>query len=235
MSKKTIAIIILEAVLFIGMGLLLGGKMRDELRISRHNVAALQDTVTTLQMNNGDLLSSRSALILSQKELQGSLDLSKKEVKELRKKLGSDIAYISKLESQLNIKPDTVLVNVPVYVSDSTSEYTFRYDDQWLKIDGSTLLYKDSSPVTKINNIFIPVPLSVGLTEDYKIFVRTPNPYLTITSIDGAVVDKSRLAPRPKRFNIGLQAGIGGQYGLMRQKADWGPYAGVGLSWGFGF
>lgn len=40
---------------------------------------------------------------------------------------------------------------------------------------------------------------------------------------------------RRKNWNIGIQAGIGCQYGLLNKDFDVGPYLGVGISYGFDF
>ena len=40
---------------------------------------------------------------------------------------------------------------------------------------------------------------------------------------------------KPKRWNIGFQAGLGFQYDILNNRAGIGPYLGVGVSYGFGF
>ena len=64
--------------------------------------------------------------------------------------------------------------------------------------------------ITKpLRNIKMNAPLTVGLTNDYKIFVTTSNPYVSFGEIDGAVIDNSVIKPRKKRFGWGLHGGIG--------------------------
>ena len=222
-----------------GLVLLCGGMYLYSSNLSRsnknwkHNYEVLQDSVEVIKTKNGELLFENGSLIISKNELERALDISKKEVKEYEKKLGSKLAYISKLESQLNVK-DTIVVEKEKIIHDTlTNSYSMSYNDSWLKFDETFSLLNPFSPKLSVYNIGMNVPLKVGLTDDYTIFVTSPNPYFNITSIDGAVIDKGKFAPKPKRWGFGLYAGWGIQYGIINKQIDTGPQVGGGVEFRF--
>lgn len=231
MDKKTIVIMILEAILFIGIIVGISHINNRNSDILEQNLQASKDRVAELVMENGSLLSEKSAYILKEKELYDELNITKQEKKDIEKKLDDKIAYISMIEA--NIKTDTLEVHDTVTIVDSSAiSIKFDYYDEWLRFKGGTY-YKNGKSKTTIYNINVPVPLKVGLTDDFTIFVESENPYLNITNIEGAVIDGSSLYENRPRFHIGIQAGIGVHYGLFGQKVDVGPYAGVGITYEF--
>ena len=44
---------------------------------------------------------------------------------------------------------------------------------------------------------------------------------------------ESKLNPKKNRWNFGLQFGFGGQYGLINNRFDVGPYFGAGVEFNF--
>ena len=233
-DTKSIAVMILETVVFLGIVIGVSSKASAKIDKAEHNIDALQDSIEVIQTKNGDLYYEKESLILEKKELEKHLDISKKEVRELEKKLNSDLAYIADLEGQLNVKPAIIIKDSLVYVDNTPDHYKFSYDDKWLKFNGLTK-FEGTSATTTVSNINIPIPIRVGLTDEYTIFVKSDNPYISFTDIQGAAIDKSRIADRSKRWNVGIQVGIGVQYGLINKSLDAGPYVGVGLSYGIGF
>ena len=233
-DTKSIAIMILEAVVFLGIIIGVSSRVSAKIDKAEHNIDALQDSIEVVQTKNGALYYEKESLILEKKEIEEHLDISKKEVRELEKKLNSDLVYIADLEGQLNVKPAIIIKDSLVYVDNTPDHYKFSYDDTWLKFNGLTK-FEGITATTTVNNINIPIPIRVGLTDEYTIFVKSDNPYISFTDIQGAAIDKSKIAGRQKRWNVGIQAGIGVQYGLINKQLDAGPYIGVGLSYGFGF
>ena len=210
--------------------LLLQGFTRTDNRNLKNNIKALTDSMQVLETKNGDLVYARQALILEKKELEEYLGLSKKEIKELEKTLDDKLSYIAKLEGTVRV--DTFTCVDTMYV-DSLTHIDFKYKDKWFALSGTTIV--SESPLTTINNVQMDVPLQVGLTDNYRIFVKTPNPYVSFTDIEGAVIEKTSNGSKPKRWNLGVQVGIGAGYDLLHKNITVGPYLGVGISYGFGF
>ena len=193
----------------------------------KHNYEVLQDSVNVIRTRNGELLFENGSLILNKKNLEEALDLSKKQIRDYEKTLGSNLAYISKLESELKIK-DTIKITKIIRDTLSNS-YSIHYDDSWLKFDEVFSLHNPLTPEMSLYNISMNVPLKVGIGDNYNIFVTSPNPYFNITSIEGAVIDGSQFAKKPQRLNISVYVGVGGQYGLINRKIDVGPQVGIGI------
>ena len=85
-----------------------------------------------------------------------------------------------------------------------------------------------------LDSVAMNVPLTVGLTDDYQIFVKTANPYVSFPSIDGAYI-KAPEKVKSKHWNVGVQVGFGVQYGTIKKSFDVGPYVGFGVSYGWCF
>lgn len=194
------------------------------------NLKAMTDSVHTMEMKNGDLLYEKQGMILEKKELEKYLDITKKEVNELERTLKSKIAYINKLEGTVRV--DTLVMHDSIIYREDSILINFDYSDKYLAMDGTTIVI-DSVPSTTLNNITIDAPLTVGVTEDNQIFVRTGNPYLNFSSIEGAQLKTQK--SKPKNWNLGVQLGIGGQYDLIHKTFGVGPYLGVGISYGWDF
>lgn len=222
-----------EAVIFAGVILAVISAANRRAKVDENNIKALTDSVEVVKTVNDNLYYEKQALILERNDLEKFLNISKNEVKSLEKQLKSKVAYITEIEGQLEAKPKEVVRDSIIYVDNTPSKYMFDYDDGWLTFNGETVF--SPSVKTMLSNISSRIPLTVGLTDDYNIFVKSDNPYVTFSEINGAAVDRSRFAQRPKHFNLGLQVGFGAQYGLMRGNFDYGPYIGVGFAYGFSF
>lgn len=197
--------------------------------IYKHNLEISNDLVTNLQLKNGELLSYNNSLIIDKKELEDQLNISKKELKDIEKKLDAAIVYISKIET--NTRIDSIIIeNVIIERDTNTIVYTFQVSDSTYYYIGGKNILNDSLLTTFIDSVLINIPLKVGLDYEKKIFVTTPNPYVNITSIEGAVIDK-KYFNNNKKWSLGLHVGFGAQYGLVRQKFDFGPVLSIGVSY----
>lgn len=231
MDKKTIIIMILEALLFIGLLISVSRCSNEKIDNLDRNLSASKDKVAELTLENGNLLADKEAYIIKEKELQEVLDITKAEKKDIEKKLDEKIAYIAEIES--NVKVDTLEIKDTVTIIDSSAiNIKFNYKDDWLNFSGGTY-YKNGKSRTSIFDINMNTPLRVGLTDNYTIFVESENPYLNITAIEGAVIDGSNLHKKRQRWNLSLHAGMGVHYGLFGMKVDVGPYIGTGVSYNF--
>ena len=198
-------VVLIIILLMIGLG-----RVSHDLKVTRHNLDVSRDSVEALELKNGDLVYEMSSYILEKKELEHYLDISKAEVKELEKKLNSKLAYISTLEAQ--IRYDTLISKDTSTVSGDTVYINIGYKNDWINIDGFTTLHNGWS-TTQYNNITVPAPLRVGLTDNYNIWVESKNPYLVITDIEGAAIRGSSIYTKPKHWSLALQLGLGGLVG----------------------
>lgn len=174
-----------------------------------NNIKALTDTIQVLELDNSNLLYDKQTLILKKDELESYLGLSKKEVKELEKKLDASLAMIAKLKGQ--IKVDTLYIKDSIYISEKgdTIKSLFDYTDTWVAIDGYTMIIDSTESNTQINKIEMNVPLKLGLTDNYQIFATSENPYVSFTEIDAAVLENSIANQKKKRWGIGPYIGVG--------------------------
>lgn len=203
--------------------------------VLENNISALNDTVKTYQLKNGELMYEKQGFIAEKKELEQYIGVKEKEVKDIEKKLGAALATISKLEGQISV--DTLPMQDSITHIQDTTIIHFYYSDSWLKMDGTTI-YKDPFVCTTLNSLNMRVPVKVGTSVDNQWFVTTDNPYVQFTSIEGANLEKAK----PKRWTIGVQGGVGGfvgwgicgaQDGIVR--SGWvvgaGGYIGFGVTY----
>lgn len=236
-NKKSILWFLIEIAVFLLILASVWGYFNNKLNDSEQNLKAAKGYITQVELKNGELLSARDSYIASINDLEELLDITKKEVKDIQRQLDSKVAYISKLESQTRIEYVEVVKDSIVYVDNTTNHIItpFHYRDEWISFNGKNefKFEPEFDYTTSISNISINTPLTVGLTNDYQIFVTSSNPYVSFSSIDGAVIDNSILKPRKKRFNWGLQLGFGAMYDVMNKNIAVGPYAGVGAEFNF--
>jgi hypothetical protein len=211
---------------------------KNKLNDAEQNITAYKGKIEQLELKNGELISMKDSYILKNKELQEMFDMSKKEIRDLEKKLGDDLAYITKIETV--VKYDTIRTTKDsIIYKDNTiptfpinMDIKFEYKDKWMCLNGVTSV-EDTISHTSITNLSMDVPLKVGLADNYKIFVQSDNPYVNFNSIEGAVVDGSKFAPKKKRFSWGIQVGAGVMYDALHKNIAVGPYGGLGVEFNF--
>lgn len=214
----------------IALGLIMG-KMSANKKIADVNYKAATEQIKELKTQNGDLLVEKQSYIGNIKDLEEQLGISKEEVKSLQKTLDNKILYISNIESNINITP-TVVHDTTVVYKDSTYNYAFKFHDEWYNLDGHSQVTPLEAK-TWIDNFNTSVPLKVGLTDDWEIFVTTTNPYVKFTDVQGAVLDKSVYLQqkRVRRFGVSIYAGFNTGYDLIGKKMYAGPGVGIGVSY----
>lgn len=236
MDKKTI-IILIETIAILFVIFFMWRYFDSKLNVYDQNLIAARGEIITLKLKNNELLQIRDSYIIKEKDLEEQLGISKKEMKELEKKLDASITYISKLESQINSGEIVTNRDSIIYVSKNLTKVNFSYSDKWMKINGVNNLEFKSDSLTNIqtilNNINITTNLKVGLTDKKQLFVKSDNPYLTFTQIDGTYLDKDVAQVKRIKFSWGFQLGFGANYGLINKKMDVGPYAGFGIGLSF--
>lgn len=200
----------------------------DQLSISQHNLAVSQDSLRSIQLKNNEHVYTINSYILKKNELEKYLDVNNQTIKELEKKLKSKVAYISNIKS--NIIYDSIVVKDTINMIDDMISYNIKYNDNWISLRGRSTI-QDKIATTTIDTLSIPTPLQVGLTDNYQIWVKSKNPYLHITDIEGAVIQGSKLNQKQKKWGLGIQMGVGMQYGLMNKQIDFGPQIGIGINY----
>lgn len=226
LNKILIGAVVILSLLVLGMTLMYSNSYKESKKWE-HNYKVAQDSVNVVQTKYGETLYENGSLIIKKKELEDALGVSQKQVRDYEKKLNSKLAYIAKLESKLEIK-DTIKIKEIVHDT-LTNSYSMGYKDEWLGFNENFSLENPLKPRLEIYNIWVNLPLKVGLTDDYTIFVTSPNPYLDISKIEGAVIDGSKFAQKPKRWGVGLYVGWGVQYGMINKQLDTGPQIGGGI------
>lgn len=236
-EKKTLLGYIIEGIIFIAIIAAVWGIYNNKLDTSEQNLKAARGHIEQVELKNGELMSSRDSYIATINDLEELLDITKQEVKDIQRQLDSKVAYISKIESEVRVEYIETVRDSIIYVNSNPNiaTSTFRYNNKWVDLVGRNEFNFDEqfNYKTTIESLSMNVPLNVGLTNDYQIFVKTPNPYVSFSSIEGAVIDNSVLKPRKKRFNWGLQLGFGAMYDIMDKDIAVGPYAGVGAEFNF--
>ena len=193
----------------------------------RNNIEALTDSIHVYKLKNGELLYSKKILIEDLSNAEQQLGVTKKQLKEIEKQLDAKITQIAKLKGQ--IKVDTIVMHDSVYVQDSILKSDFNYRDKWLTMNG-TVITDCKTIQTTLNNLTMEVPITYGTTKDNQVFVKTENPYISIKEINGL-----KTKQKTPHWNLGIQVGFGAQYNLVTNKFGYGPYIGVGISYGWCF
>lgn len=210
--KKWYEIFPLSKLLIIIMGIIIAILVMNTTCVNRknenlsNNIKSLLDTVNVLESKTGELIYTKQSLILEKRELEKYLDISKKEKKELEKKLNSSLAFIAKIQG--SIKIDTLIITDSVYINEDTVKSVFNYTDNWVFLDGQTVFVNNGAN-TQINSLNMRVPLKIGIMDDYKVFATSENPYVSFTNIDAAVIEGSIANQRKKRWGIGPYIGVG--------------------------
>lgn len=181
----------------------------QKLNKAENNVVALTDSIRSYKLKNGDLITTKQALILEKDELEKYLEITNKEKKDIEKKLNSALSYIAEVKT--NIKLDTIRLTDSVFVENNITNIRFSYKDNWVNIDGLTKFENIYNTNTTLNNLDMNVPLTVGFTDNNQFFATSSNPYISITNIDGAkILSKNN---KPKKWGFGPMASFGVGYG----------------------
>lgn len=234
MSKKSWIILIAEALMFI---FLLGAVSRcssNKINLLEHNIGAYKSQIELVELDNKNLLVAKESLILSESEAREELEMTKSEVNELKRKLGSAVAQINKLQSQIELKDTVYMKGDTVYV-DKKDNVTkqFSWNDDWTSINATIFGKTIQDSQLSIDRLKMNIPITFGVTDDYKVFATTPNPYVTFTDMSTATIYGSSVAPKKKRWNFSAHGGFGVHYGLFGKAIDVGPYVGAGVSYNF--
>lgn len=233
--KENKVLLSIVAALIVLLGIMLGIIVRknNSNTVIKNNLKAATEEIELLKTANGDLLAKKQSYVTTINNLENYINISKKEVKDLQKNLNDKILYISELETLINIKPTEVHDTTIVY-KDSTFNFTFNFRDKWYELIGNSS-FDYNRVKTEINTLYVNVPLRVGLTDDWKIFVTTQNPYVVFNDIDGALLDKDAYLKqqKKKKWGISISGGMYAGYDLLSKRIYIGPGGGCGISYTF--
>lgn len=225
--------LIVEAVLFIAMIMMMSKCNRDNIFDLEQNINAYKNHIEVVETKNGELMTINESLILKEKEIREELKMTKKEYRDIEKQLEGSIAYIAQLKSEVDMKDTIWMKPDTVYINNDITFKHFSWTDQWNTIDATLSGLTISDSRLSINSLNIRVPLEVGLSDDYKIWVKSENPNVEFTDIKGSVVQNSSIDDRKRRFGHGFHIGFGFQYGLFGRTFDFGPQVGYSLQFNF--
>jgi hypothetical protein len=201
----------------------------QQIAVYEQNWKAANDSVEYYKLKNGELLAERSSYILSESQMREQLDMTKDEMADLKKKLNSSLASAAKVQTVVKIDSIYIESEPDLLTSDSISA-PISFSDKWLSISGR-VHYGGGLVTTNLYNISTSVPLTIGMSDDYKFFVSTSNPYVTVTDITSTI--NSKTIKKREHWGFGVHAGFGVQYGLNNKQFDWGPQVGVGINYNF--
>ena len=235
MNRKTLLSYLIEAAVFIIIIAFGWNYYNERLEITTQNLIAYKGQLEEVELQNKNLLVSKDSYIATINDLEEQLDITKKEAREIQRQLNSKIAYIAKIEQSVKVEYVEVIKDSIVYVNNQHAIAKFHYNDDWMRFDGENEFQfgNNFDYITRVKNISITAPLTIGLTNDYQVFVTTPNPYITFTDIEGSVIENSVLKPRKKRFSWGVQFGFGTMYDVIDKDLSIGPYGGLGVEVNF--
>jgi flagellar basal body-associated protein FliL len=228
-AKKQRNILIIILLLLITGGVIFWNhfsNVKSKLAISEQNNKALSDSVRVERNKVDDLTYSKNILVSDKKDL-----------KKLNSKLGEELEKQRGKVRQLNhivasVDNDTVYVPTEVitYVNDDSTEtygLSWDYDTTYSEnntreIAGVSKFDLDSNGVitpleTTLSKDITKFTLTTGLREkdgNIEIFATSPHPNLTISELDGAIIDPKKHPvikefTRKKRFGIGPYIGAG--------------------------
>jgi hypothetical protein len=235
MNRKTLLSYLIEAAVFIIIIAFGWNYYNERLETTTQNLIAYKGQLEEVELQNKNLLVAKDSYIATINDLEEQLDITKKEAREIQRQLNSKIAYIAKIEQSVKVEYVEVIKDSIVYVNNQHAIAKFHYNDDWMRFDGENEFQfgNNFDYITRVKNISITAPLTIGLTNDYQVFVTTPNPYITFTDIEGSVIENSVLKPRKKRFSWGVQFGFGTMYDIIDKDLSIGPYGGLGVEVNF--
>ena len=193
-----------------------------------HNIIALSDSISYYKTKNGQLVAEKTAIIGDMETLKLTNEDLYNKLKDMKIKNAEQALEIKGLVE--NPKYDTTWVfSTDTLYRNLEFAKSFEKKDNYRLLDGTVSL-KDNNMQLSINHDEVYFDYTIAI-EDGVVYLNSDNPYVKFDSVYGLIAAKEK----PKHWNLGIQVGIGGQYGLINKKIDVGPYIGVGISYGFGF
>ena len=231
-NKKDIFQVLIMIILFVWALLSMQrcSTMKLNYETAQNNIVALTDSIEYYECKTGELVAQKTILTGEIKDLKESHST---ELNALYNDLNSMKRKNAQLAAQIkgfidNPIKDTVWKYDTIRFTQSLIQ-PFDFSDKWRTLSGNITLNDDTMCLKiKEDQVFFDYTVAI---ENGCIYIKSDNPYVKYDYITGIQEQQKK----PKRWNIGFQAGFGFQYGMLNKTIDVGPYLGVGISWGFGF
>ena len=231
-NKRTVIEVLVMIILFVWAlsSMQRCSTMKLEYNTAQNNIVALTDSIGYYESKTGELIAQKTMLTGEIKDLK---DSHSKELNDLYNELNSMKRKNAQLAAQIDVlvenpARDTVWKYDSVLVVQSLVQ-PFQFKDKWRNLSGNITLNDNKMGLNiKEDQVFFDYTVAV---DDGLIYIKSDNPYVKYNQIT-AIQEQQK---KPKRWNIGFQAGFGFQYGMFSKNVDAGPYLGVGISYGFGF
>ena len=231
-NKKDIFQVLVMIILFVWALLSMEkcSTMKLNYETAQNNIVALTDSIEYYECKTGELVAQKTILTGEIKDLKES---HSKELNALYNDLNSMKRKNAQLVAQIkgfidNPVKDTIWKYDTIKFVQSLIQ-PFDFSDKWRTLSGNITLDDDTMCLNiKEDQVFFDYTVAI---ENGCIYIKSDNPYVKYDYITGIQEQQKK----PKRWNIGFQAGFGFQYGMFNKTIDVGPYLGFGISWGFGF
>ena len=231
-NKKDIFQVLVMIILFVWALLSMEkcSTMKLNYETAQNNIVALTDSIEYYECKTGELVAQKTILTGEIKDLKES---HSKELNALYNDLNSMKRKNAQLAAQIkgfidNPVTDTIWKYDTIKFVQSLIQ-PFDFSDKWRTLSGNITLDDDTMCLNiKEDQVFFDYTVAI---ENGCIYIKSDNPYVKYDYITGIQEQQKK----PKRWNIGFQAGFGFQYGMLNKTIDVGPYLGIGISWGFGF
>lgn len=201
------------------------------------NIEAIKKEIVVERNKNGDLQSSVVAF-------QGSI----KDIKEYSEELYGEIKALKNRKStiisrtEIIYKDTNVIINNNIVDTIGLDKDNYRLSWKYANLDSTRILEGNSifsakflneklqiSPMlTTISRDELKLEFTVGVTLNKKtkhneIFVTPKNPNITVSKLEGAILDKRKIG-----IDISVTGGYGAVYG--NGQLGFGPFIGIGIS-----
>ena len=224
--------------LLIIISLLFNFKQCNDNKITSSNIITLTDTLKTTKNKIGEEVKSKQILLMDITQLKTTNSGLTNDINNLSAKDKKNLIDIAKLNITINLLKDSVLILTSgdeVVIDDTTKmfPYTFAKTDKFRDVQGIIKVTTDKKPQSVVglittDKVFADIVIGKKeTTNGIEIFATSSNPAVSITNIQGSIIDLTAYNKyqKVKPFGIGLQVGYGiGGNGFT-------PYIGVGISY----
>ena len=218
-------------------------RLEAEKKVGNQNLIALADTIHTERQKSGTVNAYRAVMLADMEQLRLVNNSLASKIDSLRRVAGVKGTLVSVQNTGVNVNSGPLEVEAEVlYVSPSGDvRLTLALDTTYSPgnsrlMEGSVDFHIDSMTVTNptltLTRDELRMALSTGVVRDkdgtYKIFVSTDYPGVTVTRLDGALLDPSAfVGANESSVVIGPQVGLGWSFGSPAMS----PYVGFGATY----
>ena len=207
-NKKDIFQVLVMVILFVWVLVSMQrcSTMKLNYETSQNNIVALTDSIEYYESKTGELVAQKTMLTGEIKDLKES---HSKELNDLYNDLNSMKRKNAQMAAQIkgfidNPSKDTVWKYDTIKFEHSLVQ-PFDFSDKWRTLSGNITL-KDDTMGLNINEDQVFFDYTVAI-EDGLIYIKSDNPYVKYDYVT-AIQEQQK---KPKRWNIGFQAGFGFQ------------------------